>query len=598
MLRPRFVATRTAVVGFGVFGLASAGLAQAPITIDPSPVSFLCYTVRQPRGVPRFGKRPQFWVRDRLRRTLADVLKPEQVCNATDTAGSFDDRHLAAYRARRSRGVPRFAAEVSIPIDNALGRTNAVPKDRGAVFVPAALNVGGPATPLDPLTEGDAYSCYRVRGSRRVTGLPRGLQVSLTDPFNGATVYDVVRPTRLCYAAAAEQPPAADPGARLLCYSLRRAEGESPGSLTTDIHIDDRFGALTLDTTGRASRAAELCLASTIPDSDADGLNDEEEALRGTGPQDADSDNDGVPDGYEVEHGFNPLGATDGAFDADGDFLDTLAEFTQGTDPRSLDTDGDGLEDGLELSSSMTSPLLPDTDGDGITDAAELNFGLDPLDGDDAAQDPDVDGLPNAAEVAAGTGALDPDTDNDGLLDGEEVNLYATDPLDSDSDGDGVSDGDEVDVYGTDPNAIDTDSGGRDDFAELTIDTTDPLDGGDDVQAFPPLLSTEPVNGAGSVSRTAWLRLRFSRPVDAGLLSLFTFTCGASPQAATFHIVDADVVVNPTPELPTSTACSLDWPGYSGPASLSFTTSFVGATATVLYDRDDTRARHPFPDDF
>lgn len=39
---------------------------------------------------------------------------------------------------------------------------------------------------------------------------------------------------------------------------------------------------------------------------------------------------------------------------------------------------------------------------------------------------------------------MDPDSDDDGLLDGEEVNTYGTDPLVADSDGDGESDFHEV----------------------------------------------------------------------------------------------------------------------------------------------------------
>ena len=38
-----------------------------------------------------------------------------------------------------------------------------------------------------------------------------------------------------------------------------------------------------------------------------------------------------------------------------------------------------------------------------------------------AAEDPDADGLSNLAEQRAGTDPSDPDTDDDGLLDGEEL---------------------------------------------------------------------------------------------------------------------------------------------------------------------------------
>jgi hypothetical protein len=43
--------------------------------------------------------------------------------------------------------------------------------------------------------------------------------------------------------------------------------------------------------------------------------------------------------------------------------------------------------------------------------------------------DPDRDGLDNLAEFNAGTGPNNPDSDSDGLADGDEVNVFNTDPL-------------------------------------------------------------------------------------------------------------------------------------------------------------------------
>ena len=72
---------------------------------------------------------------------------------------------------------------------------------------------------------------------------------------------------------------------------------------------------------------------STNVDSDSDGLSDAEEVyITGTGPQNRDTDGDGVPDGLEVLYRMNPL------------------------DP---DMDKDGVNDGDEIRAS-TNPFFPD----------------------------------------------------------------------------------------------------------------------------------------------------------------------------------------------------------------------------------------------
>ena len=61
---------------------------------------------------------------------------------------------------------------------------------------------------------------------------------------------------------------------------------------------------------------------------------------------------------------------------------------------------------------------------------------------------------------------LDQDTDDDGLLDGPEVNVYKTNPKDSDTDDDELKDGLEV-AYGTDPLDADTDNDGLPDGQDV-----------------------------------------------------------------------------------------------------------------------------------
>ncbi len=69
-----------------------------------------------------------------------------------------------------------------------------------------------------------------------------------------------------------------------------------------------------------------------------------------------DTDEDGMDDDWENEHGFDPNDPTDAGLDADGDGLSNLAEFQWGCDPLDPDTDGDGQLDGAEVAGG-TNPL-------------------------------------------------------------------------------------------------------------------------------------------------------------------------------------------------------------------------------------------------
>ena len=94
------------------------------------------------------------------------------------------------------------------------------------------------------------------------------------------------------------------------------------------------------------------------------------------------------------------------------------------------DSDDDGLPDGQEIALG-TDPFDPDTDDDGLTDGDEVHVhGTDPLD-----PDTDDDGLDDGLEVTLGTDPLDPDTDDDGIPDGQDTEFIenATNALSDDA---------------------------------------------------------------------------------------------------------------------------------------------------------------------
>jgi heme/copper-type cytochrome/quinol oxidase subunit 2 len=98
-------------------------------------------------------------------------------------------------------------------------------------------------------------------------------------------------------------------------------------------------------------------------------------------PIDYDSDEDGIPDLIEILLGLDMNSSSDAFLDEDNDGLTNLEEYSNGTNIRTNDTDGDGMPDGWEVSNGL-NPLKPsslnDNDKDGFTDFEEYINGTDP----------------------------------------------------------------------------------------------------------------------------------------------------------------------------------------------------------------------------
>jgi hypothetical protein len=119
------------------------------------------------------------------------------------------------------------------------------------------------------------------------------------------------------------------------------------------------------------------------PDDDADGIPDLDDPARTT----VDGDGDGVPDlADNCPDVANPSQAdVDGGGlgdacddDNDNDGLTDAREASLGTDPLDADSDDDRLNDGDEVDVYHAQPLDPDTDGDLFGDGTEVAGGSEP----------------------------------------------------------------------------------------------------------------------------------------------------------------------------------------------------------------------------
>jgi len=172
-----------------------------------------------------------------------------------------------------------------------------------------------------------------------------------------------------------------------------------------------------------------------------------------------------------------------GWFDSDGDRIPDIIESNADTDGDGLpnyldeDSDGDSIPDASEAYNSPALALR-DSDSDGIDDAYDVDTSSE-------FEDANLDGvadhtLPIDSDADGIANYLDTDSDNDGLLDQDEINSTSW-YTDADTDDDGLSDAEEL-ALGTAANKFDTDGGGVPDWWESYLGQ-DPLDPGDDHSA-------------------------------------------------------------------------------------------------------------------
>ncbi len=243
-------------------------------------------------------------------------------------------------------------------------------------------------------------------------------------------------------------------------------------------------------------------------DSDGDGLSDRTERVYGFSYQ-WDWDNDGIVEELDVDDDDRSVAClvhmrppADRNANGVYDFIEPTAYAGDENDPCLIhgghtDSDGDFIADYLETQSDtdgdgIANYIDDDSDNDGLSDLyeyrsnAQINFGSD-NDKDGISSVHDVDDYdhniaclkPGAApldHLADGLADyLDPDSDDDGLIDSEEL-LYGG-RFSVDADKDTLTDVLEIEL-GLNPGSVDTDDGGANDDWEVFMGTNanDPLD--------------------------------------------------------------------------------------------------------------------------
>ena len=194
-------------------------------------------------------------------------------------------------------------------------------------------------------------------------------------------------------------------------------------------------------------------LAST--DQDGDGLTYGLEYLINTQPNDWDSDNDQLPDGWEWQYGLDPLSATndDGAIgDPDGDGFSNLQEYNYGQPSNwDLSSTASVLDNGVWWNGTVP---VNNWDEENAMQYNQLGCGDTGSDGTGSVILCDEDPVGNICTDGF-------DNDKDGMVDSNDNDFDGdADCSSNDDDGDGVAD--------EDPNGWDTDGDGMPDGWEAS----------------------------------------------------------------------------------------------------------------------------------
>ena len=181
-------------------------------------------------------------------------------CDDDDSGAVAADAFALSYKLKRSSGQAKHQAIVGIQVDDQLGSISVDTIKEDRLFVPSGYALDAAATEL-PAGTSDHFLCYKVKISKGTPKFPRGVQVTLDVGSTSNRVFDVKKPTKLCFVADKNSEGVSNQNQNLMCYLVKKARGEEKYErVTNQIHTADQFGDLRFDTITER----ELCIPADV----------------------------------------------------------------------------------------------------------------------------------------------------------------------------------------------------------------------------------------------------------------------------------------------------------------------------------------------
>ena len=170
--------------------------------------------------------------------------------------------HLVGYKLQKGKNIK----EENVLVVNQLGTIFVDVKKPDRLLIPSLKDTSSPVALPDPFSQNvDHFKCYKVRiTSRKVNSNSLKflkLRVLVEDQFT-EKLFKVKKPTRLCVPVDTKDGNVVRKAAvgedHLMCYKVKREEGETKFSKRIGIHVNNQFGPRELD----ARKIDELCVPS------------------------------------------------------------------------------------------------------------------------------------------------------------------------------------------------------------------------------------------------------------------------------------------------------------------------------------------------
>jgi hypothetical protein len=225
---------------------------------------FLSYKVLVQTQDIKKHKSLEVFLRDQFEEGHFRVNQPVALHNPADKNGEGigdPETHLVGYKITSAGGAPKHKVRNNVKVENQFGELIVDTIRADGLLVPSAKDLERPVEA--PHSRLDHYKCYRVKKSKGTPKFPK-TRVTLEDQFTPKQVFEVLRPTRLCNPVEKRingeiKAEIKDPDNHLMCYALFKARGGTGHERVKDIHVNNQFGPLRLDTV----HEEELCVPST-----------------------------------------------------------------------------------------------------------------------------------------------------------------------------------------------------------------------------------------------------------------------------------------------------------------------------------------------